>query len=38
VSGGDTSHGDKDIPFNVIDDIEMNVWELMLKSGFEVGE
>jgi hypothetical protein len=27
-----------DIPFNVIDDIEMNVWELMLKSGFEVGE
>ena len=25
-----------DIPFNVIDDIEMNVWELMLKSGFEV--
>ena len=27
-----------DIPFNVIDDIEMNVWELMLKSGFEVGK
>jgi Uma2 family endonuclease len=27
-----------DIPFIVIDDIEMNVWELMLKSGFEVGE
>ncbi len=25
-----------DIPFIVIDDIEMNVWELMLKSGFEV--
>jgi Uma2 family endonuclease len=25
-----------DMPFNVIDDIEMNVWELMLKSGFEV--
>ena len=25
-----------DIPFNVIDDIEMNVWELMFKSGFEV--
>lgn len=27
-----------DIPFIVIDDIEMNVWELMLKNGFEVGE
>ncbi len=27
-----------DIPFNVIDNIEMNVWELMLKSGFEVGD
>lgn len=27
-----------DIPFHVIDDIEMNVWELMLKSGFEVDE
>jgi Uma2 family endonuclease len=24
------------LPFNVIDDIEMNVWELMLKNGFEV--
>ena len=27
-----------DIPFVVIDDTEMNVWELMLKSGFEVSE
>ncbi|MEY4539712.1 MAG: hypothetical protein RLZZ306_1469 [Bacteroidota bacterium] len=25
-----------DIPFNVIDDIEINVWELMLKNGFVV--
>ena len=25
-----------DIPFNVIDDIEINVWELMLKNGFIV--
>lgn len=25
-----------DIPFNVMDNIEMNVWELMLQNGFEV--
>ena len=25
-----------DIPFNVIDDIEINVWELLLKNGFIV--
>ncbi len=25
-----------DIPFTVIDDVEINVWELMLKNGFEV--
>jgi hypothetical protein len=25
-----------DIPLKVIDDIEINVWELMLKNGFEV--
>ena len=25
-----------DIPFNVIDDVEINIWELMLKNGFIV--